>query len=52
MKYKTRLIVNGKIIPLTAFPNEFIQNTILGMISSLKGVREIETVELSLKPNK
>lgn len=49
MKYKTRLTVNGKLIPLTEFPDEFIQNTIMGMISSLKGVKEVETVELSLK---
>ena len=49
MKYKTSLEVNGKDIPLTEFPDEFIQNTILGMISSLKGVKNIETVTLSLE---
>jgi len=50
MKYKTTLSVNGKSVPLTEFPNEFIKNTILGMISSLKGVDQVETVELTLEP--
>jgi len=48
MKYKTTLKVNGKKIGLSEFPGEFIQNTILGMISSLKGVKSVETLELSL----
>jgi hypothetical protein len=50
MKYETSLEVNGRSIPLTEFPDEFIQNTIIGMISSLKGVGEIKTVKLSLEP--
>ena len=50
MNYKTTLKVNGKIISLTEFPDEFIQNTLLGMISSLKGVNAVETVELVLEP--
>jgi hypothetical protein len=49
MRYKTTLEVNGKDIPLTEFPDEFIQNTILGMITSLKGVKNIETVTISLE---
>jgi hypothetical protein len=48
-KYKTILTVNGKTIPLTEFPDEFIQNTILGMITSLKGVDEVKTVNLRLE---
>ena len=43
------LKVNGKNIPLTEFPKEFIENTIEAMISSLKGVNEIETIEISIK---
>ena len=50
--YKTSLEVNGKTIQLTEFPNEFIQNTILGMITSLKGVSEVKTVKLTLEPMK
>lgn len=41
--------VNGEKIPLTEFPSEIISNTIQGMVQSLKGVEDIETVEISLK---
>ncbi len=41
--------VNGKNVPLTEFPEEFIANTIKGMLSSLKGVDEIEDVEIKIK---
>jgi len=43
------IMVNGKKIPLTEFPEEIITNTLLGMIQSLKGVEEIHTVEISIK---
>ena len=46
------LKVNGKNIPLTEFPEEFIQNTLVGMVSSLKGVEEIETIELFITVKK
>ncbi|RLF59542.1 MAG: molybdopterin-guanine dinucleotide biosynthesis protein B [Thermoplasmata archaeon] len=48
MNYKTTLKVNGKKVGLSEFPDEFIQNTILGMISSLKGVDSVETLSISL----
>jgi len=38
--------VNGKQIPLTEFPTDFIKNTIYGMLKSLKGVNEINEVEI------
>ena len=38
--------VNGKDIPLTEFPAEFIKNSICGMLRTLKGVDEIKTVEI------
>lgn len=39
--------VNGRNIPITEFPAEFIKNTICGMLGSLKGVEEkIKTVEI------
>ena len=44
--------VNGKEIPLTEFPSEVIQNTICGMLRSLKGVEEINEVEISFEVNK
>jgi len=41
--------VNGKNVPLTEFPEEFIANTIKGMLLSLKGVDEIGDIELKIK---
>ncbi len=41
--------VNGKNVPLTEFPSEFIINTLNGMLSSLKGVEEIKDVEIQIK---
>jgi len=38
--------VNGKQIPLTEFPIDMIKNTICGMLKSLKGVDEINDVEI------
>jgi molybdopterin-guanine dinucleotide biosynthesis protein B len=49
MKSTIEVKVNGKPLPLTEFPAEFITSTILGMLSSLKGVDEIQTVEIILK---
>jgi hypothetical protein len=43
------LKVNGKNIPLSEFPAEFIKNSINGMLRTLKGVDEIETVEIKIK---
>jgi len=48
MKYQTLLKVNGKKIGLSEFPNEFIQSTLIGMISCLKGVNSVEKLELTL----
>jgi len=38
--------INGKQIPLTEFPSEFIKKTIIGMMSPLKGVDKINKVEI------
>ena len=40
--------VNGKNIPLTEFLEEFIANTIQGMLKSLRGVDEIEDIEIKI----
>ena len=45
---EVKLTVNGSDIPLSEFPEQFIENTILGMIKSLKGVNEIKTVTITL----
>jgi len=46
---KISIKVNGKQIPLTDFPADIIRNTITGMLKSLKGVKEIKKVEISIE---
>jgi molybdopterin-guanine dinucleotide biosynthesis protein MobB len=43
------IMVNGKVIPLTKFPEQIITNTIVGMLCSLKGVQNIKEVSIQLK---
>jgi molybdopterin-guanine dinucleotide biosynthesis protein B len=44
------LYVNQLPIPLTTFPREFITSTILGMVSSLKGVGQaVKSIDLFLR---
>lgn len=44
-----KIKVNGKNIPLTEFPTEMIKNTICGMLTSLRGVEKIRTVEIKFE---
>ena len=46
---KISVKVNGKEIPLTEFPAEFIVNSICGMLRSLKDVDEIKKVEIQFE---
>ena len=46
---KLKIKVNDKNIPLTEFPENFIQNTLFGMLKSLKGVDEIENFEINYR---
>jgi len=46
---KISITVNEKQIPLTEFPADFITNTITGMLKSLKGVKEINKVEINIE---
>lgn len=48
-KPKINVIVNEKSIPLTEFPAEILQNTIVGMVKSLKGVNRINDVMIQIK---
>lgn len=41
-----QVMVNGEEIPLGHFPAKIMKNSITGMIKSLKGVEEIEDVEI------
>jgi molybdopterin-guanine dinucleotide biosynthesis protein len=42
----TVLLVNGAPVPLSPFPQEMFTKTILGMVSSLKGVGEVRSVSI------
>jgi molybdopterin-guanine dinucleotide biosynthesis protein MobB len=44
------ITVNGRNIPLTDFPEQIITKTIIGMLSSLKDVHNIEEATIQLKP--
>lgn len=43
------LYINNIPIPLTVFPKEIISNVLLAMVSSLKGVGEINSLQIFLK---
>jgi hypothetical protein len=45
----TTLFVNGSAISLNQFTQEIFANTLLGMASSLKGVKKIKTLEVSVR---
>lgn len=48
LKQRLNIWVNGKEIPLTEFPVHILTNTLLGMLSSLKGVQTITDVTITL----
>jgi len=43
-----QITVNGKNIPLTEFPEKILTRTLIGMLSSLKGVTNIEDVVIHM----
>jgi molybdopterin-guanine dinucleotide biosynthesis protein B len=45
---RTLLYVNNMPVTLTTFPKKLIRNTILGMVSSLKGVGQVKSLEILL----
>lgn len=45
----TTLYVNGAQIPLTPFVQEILRETTLGLVSTLRGVDRVETLELSFR---
>jgi hypothetical protein len=46
------LYVNGQAVPLIAFPRQMIIGLLKGMVSSLKGVDEINKIEILLSAGK
>ncbi len=45
------LFVNGVFIPIVPFVQEFLTKTLVGMVSALKGVGEIRSLDVSLRKN-
>ena len=48
-KERISVYVNNNPIPLGAFPKNILTNTIVAMVSSLKGVGDIKNLEISLR---
>lgn len=46
---KIAISINGKTVSLSEFPAHIIQNTLVGMLKSLKGVDGIDEVKISFK---
>lgn len=42
------LVVNGRDIELNSFVQSFIARTVIGMVSSLRGVGDVETIDLKI----
>lgn len=43
------LFIDGSHIPLNRFAKKFIANTLIGMVSTLKGVEEVRSLEVSVR---
>ncbi len=50
-KDEATLFINGTYISLTPFVQEFLTKTLVGMVSALKGVGEIKSLDVFLKIN-
>jgi molybdopterin-guanine dinucleotide biosynthesis protein B len=48
LKEKLVIEVNGVRLPLKDFPQQIVQNTLIGILSSLHGPKEIKTVKIEL----
>ncbi len=48
-KERTSLYINNVLVPLTTFPREIISNVLLTMVSCLKGVGEVRSLDIFLR---
>jgi len=46
---RVSLYVNNAPTPLSSFPKSIITNALVGMVSSLKGVKEVRSLKISVK---
>ena len=42
-------MVNGKALEITQFPNNIISSTVTGVVSSLKGVDKVNSLQIDIK---
>jgi hypothetical protein len=49
LKNAVTLVVNGKALELTQFPNDIISSTVAGVVSSLKGVDRVSRLQIDIK---
>ena len=42
------LTINGEEIELNSFVESFVSQTVMGMVKSLRGVSDIETIDLKI----
>ena len=45
------LAVNGEKVELNTFVQGFISQTLIGMVKSLRGIGDVETIELKISKN-
>ncbi|HEW78865.1 MAG TPA: hypothetical protein ENH34_02710 [Phycisphaerales bacterium] len=46
------LKINGKEIELNSFVQNFVSQTVLGMVKSLRDVNDVETIKLTIEKSK
>lgn len=46
---ETQVTLNGKVLPLNPFVSDIIRNTIVGMLSSLKGYHEGKKIQIKIE---
>jgi hypothetical protein len=46
---KSKLVINGKAVILSPFPNAALFGTVTGMASSLRGVNTVDTLKIEIK---
>jgi hypothetical protein len=47
--FKAKLLVNKKPIPMNPFVEEFVSHTMVGAVTSLRGVQKIKKLEIHQK---
>jgi hypothetical protein len=48
-KKQPQLTINEKAVPLSPFPRDALVGTFTGMVSSLKGIRRIDSLQIVIK---